>query len=615
MDALASIKRDTVCPFGRGARDLEQQVLSASDKYWLGSRVVFEMMSTREVADMYNLNIRRVQRYAEAYRNNTFLKSVEGRPRSVDEDGYERVKRKAAENDHCMKTPELRKMIHDEAMISAEIRGIPITERKYPSRSTLWRIEQKVAAKSGVAEETTNARAQATRDVRNAVSFAAMNALMVPLIPPQLIANIDATQFTVGNSSKGKVVVKYFQDENGKRPKSLKTLPDEAHGLVAYFIKYYLLMFADGTQGTPVFVVANDNLKPLDFDVHEVLGLGIGTDFGSKAFVVFCKTRCCNVPFYRWLNDEVIIPCIQKKKECFAFEPDAPTWFQLDGEPVQIAMYNEEAVTTALDEKGIVVGKPPASTTEITQPCDNGNCFKGPKTRLKYVNAKDIADNDYMKKKLLDVVKDHQERMKILFNSAHKKLFAEGMLRVHYALQNSMRQYMIKESFERCGVFPLNVRKILSNCKEPIGDRDLFHIENELPSLVDKLGRNGELFDSDFDDSGIANNIGSEKDQYVIHRRRSVILTNKLLIRRELAKKEQAADKAAQAKAKKEERAAKRRRKAEEERKKMEADTLIRFEGMTTVHETVVFSEDDEEDEDDADNYNLWNLASNIIPF
>ena len=44
--------------------------------------------------------------------------------------------------------------------------------------------------------------------------------------------------------------------------------------------------------------------------------------------------------------------------------------------------------------QNIVIGKPPASTTEITQQCDARHCFIGPKTALKKINNCDFVEKD-----------------------------------------------------------------------------------------------------------------------------------------------------------------------------------------------------------------------------
>ena len=103
----------------------------------------------------------------------------------------------------------------------------------------------------------------------------------------------------MGNA-KGKIEVKYcLVEEEDNVPETLKVVPQKGDGLVSYFIKYYLLMFADGTVALPVFVVADTSMSKGECDVHEVLGMGIGTDVGSKGYIVFCKTRCANNTFYK----------------------------------------------------------------------------------------------------------------------------------------------------------------------------------------------------------------------------------------------------------------------------------------------------------------------------
>ena len=63
-----------------------------------------------------------------------------------------------------------------------------------------------------------------------------------------------------------------------------------------------------------------------------------------SGYVGFGKTICCSGKFFRWLNDEIIFTCIQERKIVFDFDPVTLTWFQLDGEPVQIEVYNDPEV-------------------------------------------------------------------------------------------------------------------------------------------------------------------------------------------------------------------------------------------------------------------------------
>ena len=250
-----------------------------------------------------------------------------------------------------------------------------------------------------MSEKTTDARAIAVPDIRNAVSFAAMNSYMVQSmhVNPRLILNADASQFKVGNDCKQQVEIKYIETERSKLKgpkKSKPSAPDK--GITSFFIKYFLLMSAFGDQADPIFVLADESMDENDIDVYEVAGLGVSNAVGGKAWVVFCKTRSCNLKFFTWFNTSVLIPWVFNIKTAYHLSNDEITWFQLDGEPVQIECYEFPSVLEALDESAIIVGKPPASTTATTQPCDRANCFKGPKKTNKSISDKDVSYNTEM---------------------------------------------------------------------------------------------------------------------------------------------------------------------------------------------------------------------------
>ena len=63
-----------------------------------------------------------------------------------------------------------------------------------------------------------------------------------------------------------------------------------------------------------------------------------------------------------WLNNEIIFTCIQERNIVFDFDPATLTWFQLDGEPVQIEVYNDPEMIQKLLDQNIEIGKTSAST-------------------------------------------------------------------------------------------------------------------------------------------------------------------------------------------------------------------------------------------------------------
>ena len=97
----------------------------------------------------------------------------------------------------------------------------------------------------------------------------------------------------VGDSKGEWVEVKYCSDG---RTQTLKTV-SKGENIVASFIKYFLLIFADGSTGPLVYVVADGSMDGNAIDVYRVPALGISTELHSVGYVDFCKSRCCNKTF------------------------------------------------------------------------------------------------------------------------------------------------------------------------------------------------------------------------------------------------------------------------------------------------------------------------------
>jgi hypothetical protein len=534
-----SLKTFTPCPWGSGHHDLRGQKLTLFEKFWLGSRIVFDVSTAANLSNRFILGERCMRKYAKAFLNGTILHECDGRPNTFDCISAQVLISKT-DKKLKLETPEFTKLLNEEAQATAQRHGKQYYDITAPCRQTLWRQEKRLGIASGVGEETTSARVTATSSIFNAVSFAAMNMLMVPLVRVYMICNMDATQFAVGHSSNGRVYVKYH-DVDG-RPKTLKS-QSKRSGIVAYFVKYFLLIFADGSAGRPVYVVADDNMDAEAIDVHKVTGMGIGVDPASYGYIIFCKTRCCNVKFFEWLNGVYLFEELQLKKSIHGLGDNDMTWFQLDGEPVQIKVYSDPAMLDRLTTMGVCIGKPPASTTEITQPCDAKHCFLGPKTALKFVNASDLDGMSWLSDKLEAVFRGHEGKLGKKMPAHHMKLFTTGLLRIQIALQNSMRPKLIRDSFRLTGIYPLDPKQILKNCKSPIGNNELVRIMDVLPTLVRKLKVEGELFYDDFVRAGIRQtDFDERKDDLVIYRRTSCVLTNMRLVTRERLKAEAAAD-------------------------------------------------------------------------
>lgn len=323
------------------------------ERNWIAVEVVENGVAPSELETTYGVPRSYTSKQATIYRNCGYFygKDTVGRPPIIDAARCAEVVRNLNKNKggYQMKTKEFKEVMKDACNASRAARNICVNNASGLPRRTMYRYEKNMDIHTGNGESTTAARSKACGSMRNMMSFAASNALMVPLTHPQLILNSDATTFEVGyGSATANSKVKY----TGKRSEcgeNLKTEPDKgtSASITAYFIKYYLLCSAGGCAADPVFCVQDPKMAVGAIDVHEVPGLGVST-VHSKAYVVFVKTRACNANFYKWFNTTILIPFVQMQRAVYNINNLA--WYQLDGEQAQIDVYNTPEMLATLAE-------------------------------------------------------------------------------------------------------------------------------------------------------------------------------------------------------------------------------------------------------------------------
>jgi hypothetical protein len=461
------------CPWGNRNVNLKGLKLKVEEKRWLGEKIVENQKNIKKFILRFRLSRTTLNLYARIVRDpkGVFYEGY-GRPGDCDAHFEMEMKREMEDALYLWSPAKTKLEALKVKQQTADIRMKDAKVSNFSDRS-YSRFEQRNGIRTGNAEVTTNARVESVASVRNFVSFAAMNQFMVPKVSSKLIFNVDATQFIVGHDACGNVTVKYIETEDNK-DKPLKSLPD-GHNVSKnlYAIKYFLFISAFGFQTEPVYVIADDSMDEDAIDVHRVEGLGVGTQLESHGYLVFCKTRCCNLAFFVWYNKHVVIPAVGRGRDHFnCLSSESLAWFQLDGEPVQIQCYTDKSVIKTLEDHRIVVGKPPGSSTAATQPCDRGNCFKGPKTTNKKLEDVHVEDNEEMITRLTEVIGEHNivdsATSKKKMSAAHKRMAVFGLLRVKFALEESMTSRMIKESFALTGIYPYSFEQIMTNCTTPL---------------------------------------------------------------------------------------------------------------------------------------------------
>ena len=181
MQAFETMKKDTPCPWGCGKTNMKGETLTIREKYWLGSRVVFGVCTTKRLHARFGIPLRTLQKFAQHFREGLPLHERAGAPATFDTMSCSAIQAKLSDPDYVMTAPEYRKVLVEEAVLTADRRMIPYCQQTEPSGRTIRRVTNRLDVNTGFGEETTKARALACADIRNAVSFAAMNSLMVPL--------------------------------------------------------------------------------------------------------------------------------------------------------------------------------------------------------------------------------------------------------------------------------------------------------------------------------------------------------------------------------------------------------------------------------------------------
>jgi hypothetical protein len=295
---------------------------------------------------------------------------------------------------------------------------------------------------------------------------------MMPLTNPHIAINADGTSYQTGGALTDKIQVIYDPEEQRARGARLKVLPVKGSCLTAYFVKFYLCMNATGTTAPPIYICADNSMEPGVIDVHEVAGLSIGTEVTTSGYVVFAKTRAVNEEFYKWWFTHIYVRFVMDLRTRYGIADEVPSYFTLDGEDTQIKPLQTAEMAAMCAELNIVIGKPTASTTSITQPCDAGKVFLSSKTKKR--NMKSIADvlEKTMSDRLRAIIILHETRVGAKMPCHHVKSCIEGLQVVQYILQTTLRKDIIVESFKITGQYdPItagcDVDRILGQCKEP----------------------------------------------------------------------------------------------------------------------------------------------------
>jgi len=378
------------------------------------------------------------------------------------------------------------------------------------------------------------------------------------------------------------VVASVNRVKNEGEVNKMQTDPENpSENALKFSIKKYVCGSGGGMTTAPVFVFADSRMGADDFVVYPCAGLGTGQELDSVGYIVFCKTRACNVAFYTWWMKYIYIPWIKQLRTFSNLAPLDPFYHTEDGEWCQIQMLlkgpGSDAMIDLLKEEKIAIIKLSASTTEIEQPMDNSNEFKSGKTVLKNIDEDELNFVGAVKDNITNIMYNHNHTSdwsgtapnKTLMKPWFVKTASKALQRVWYASARTADLKHIAKGFVHCGFFHKKCKvkpyyigfdRILNNVRRRPGEKPLTIeasnlIKEKLPHLASCIRRAGEL-----DDCKMMDCLGwKENDPYweasvnhlVIYRRRCIILTNLSWLEEEDKKKVAAAEAVEAAKAQK----------------------------------------------------------------
>lgn len=523
-------------PLGRTKQNLRGQVIDLEVKDYIARDVLAKKHSGAYWERRYNLPTNRAQDWAKQLEKRGHM-LPQGGQSFIPAEGYAELDNMVKDSDYNIETKAFNQKIDEIVKENARNKlGKDLSHDYQYSRRSRKRVDSILDLTNRNAERQTQARAAAVSDIRNLASFAAATHYMHSIAPTNLFVNSDATTLTVGGDLVKKVRVKALKSQNTS-VNPCKVLMPQAGNLTSAFIKYYAIITGEGLLATPIFIIADPNMNKDDFDVYTADHLGVGVGFGHSAEIVFTHDRNLNEEFYKWMITSVVGVWVDDIKMDEGMSMETSAWYTLDGEARQIKGFEDPEIQSYLKANNIVVGKPPGSTTAITQPLDAYNFFKGIKTSLKH--QKDHVINMKVRKEIEDIFVQHQMEYGNGLKPGQKELYVQGLLDIQRAMNNVVNPELIVKSFKASGLIDpttggYDLEKIIKNYKIKITPEEQLEIVQKIPHLAKILGETGELTDADLDRAGFEKS--STKDGKDITRRRYVTITHPN-IRQELRKK------------------------------------------------------------------------------
>jgi len=514
--------------------------LRTEERLWLGKLMHTDGVKASELAKFYGIPRNWLNKLNKKARENEVICQTKGKgkpfyltPEScilLEQYLIEKHRTRTATEDEFKAKCQL---LYDNQCLAL---GLAPVQQIKVSNTFMKKMQKSIKLKLGPGQGKTKARYDAEKDPRNAYSEYVSLRCLKEGKDPNLICNIDATQYGIDKHGSIKKLV-WIDGNNG--PANYET-----DGELLLFAKVYMCGAESGICSCMVVVFAIDDMEADEFISVKIPGMSHVPAAGQYGYVCFTKTRGCNKKFYDWYYTNVVIPFINQQRvdNCLGTRDEYGQWdpeltsralVTMDGEAIQINSIFSEEVRVLLELNLLDVGKHSASSSASTNAWDACPFFKANKKVMKSAGLISlvVAQGKHAIVRVID--KSLKDNIEDFCDKPKRDKIADALLRIIVSSQKTLNLSSIVKGFELTGQNPLNFAvKMNASYKGPrLSGNEWSHMQSDLVLnyLTEVFKRQGHIKECDFDAMNIKrvhDDRAADKDERVLHQQRFVLLTH-----------------------------------------------------------------------------------------
>ena len=418
-------------------------------------------------------------------------------------------------------------------------------------KKTFNRAMKKAGLKSRVSQPKNAARKEAQRDVRNFVTAAAGFKALLTNKSPQLIFNFDASTYLFNSYTTKRCLVPHVRDE------SMQVQGEDNGKGLNVCIKYMAIICADGSIAPPICIITDDGLETHECRWNRVpCGVQAFSCHPQTAWLVVMHSSAKTVFNETFLKHRLpeFVDSIRDSLQLSTDLRSRAVVFS-DGEKEQIDVLRDGVSEYLAKKKQMNMCKLPSSTSGSLQPADVCDLFKHSKSYVSNWGEhrdEELRYNANLLECFTDVL-EHEDnglsRKQPKCKNPKAKTFAEGLVAVSCGLERVITRKVIRQGFIKTGIYPLDPRKTLAQCRPAPQKEAVEHIVVALNDLSEAFSTQGAISEAQLDDAKVSDSIYKQanakqlskkprKDERIVTQQRMVLITPDALKYLESIKKE-----------------------------------------------------------------------------